>query len=85
VWIALVVPPAMLLLAVLLQWLEDAVLAAPNGPDPRDADRADLPEPAGSDPPARPAFSVLPDPAAPSARPDCAAYRRPAAATRVTA
>jgi hypothetical protein len=81
VWISLVVPFAVLVLAVLLQRLEAAVLRAPDAPGPRRHDEADLPDPTdpgpvGGDPVAAP---VAP------ARPVCATHRRPARARRVIA
>ena len=85
VWIALVVPPAVLLLAVLLQRLEAAVLATPAEPDPHDTvtDLPDLTEP--TDPPGTASLALVPDPVPPAARPVCATHRRRARTTRATA
>lgn len=69
-WISsLLIPPAVLLLAMFLQRLEASVLAVPDVPDPR------LPAPADPDPdptardPHRAQLSVVPDAAPVAARP----------------
>jgi hypothetical protein len=82
---SIVVPPAVLLLAVFLQRLEAAVLAVPDVPDPRMPNPADPdPDPTGRDP-QRTSLTLVPDAGPAGGRPVCAEHRRPARATRVTA
>lgn len=62
VWIALLVPPALLLLAVLLQRLEDTVLAGGSAPPHLDAvglPGATVLNPSGDEPLAGAATAVL--------------------------
>ncbi|GAA1263862.1 hypothetical protein GCM10009609_28810 [Pseudonocardia aurantiaca] len=61
-WIALLVPPALLLLAVLLQRLEDAVLAGRSAPphlDAVDVPSATVLNPTGDEPSAGAATAAL--------------------------
>jgi hypothetical protein len=87
VWIALVVPPAVLVLAVLLQRLEAAVLVLPAEADPRDPGGADLVETGAAPAPAprRAPLALVPEPVPPPARTVCAADPRRAATRRMSA